>query len=187
VPSPPPSLNTVLVRFSPDVGPQAGTGRLTARVTQAGPFSVQGPPTPTDLINFGRVRNLPTLLGIALGGLALATVAHLLITSVRRRRRDLAILRALGFTRGQVRRTAALQAGTLTGTALAVGIPLGLVCGRVAWQTFAHHLGILPVLDIPLQQFAVVIPVALGLAVAIAALPGETAARAHPAHLLRSE
>jgi len=61
------------------------------------------------------------------------------------------------------------------------------VCGRVAWQIFAHYLGILSVLGIPLQQFAVVIPAALGLAVAIAALPGQTAARAHPAQLLRSE
>jgi hypothetical protein len=42
-------------------------------------------------------------------------------------------------------------------------------------------------IGIPFQQFAVVKPVALGLAVAIAALPGEIAARAHPAHLLRSE
>jgi ABC-type lipoprotein release transport system permease subunit len=41
------------------------------------------------------------------GVLALATIAHLLITSVRRRRRDLAVLRTIGFTRAQVRSTVA--------------------------------------------------------------------------------
>ena len=180
-------LYTLLVRFRPGADPQTAMGTLTSRVTRAGPYAVQEPPTPTDLINFGRVRNLPMLLGIALSGLALATIAHLLITSVRRRRRDFAILRALGFTRGQVCRTAAWQAATLTAAALAIGIPAGAVSGRGAWLIFARHLGIVPVPDIPLPWFAVLIPIALGLAVAIAALPGESAARAKPAQLLRSE
>jgi ABC-type lipoprotein release transport system permease subunit len=160
---------------------------LASRVARAGPFQAQGPPTPTDLVDFGRVRNLPMLLGIALGGLALATIAHLLITSVRRRRRDLAILRTLGFTRGQIRRTAAWQAGTITGAALVIGIPVGLLCGRIAWQVFAGHLGITVVLEIPVWQFAVVIPAALALAVAIAMVPGESAARAQPTRVLRGE
>jgi ABC-type lipoprotein release transport system permease subunit len=180
-------LYTLLVRFRPGADPRTAMGTLTSRVTQAGPFIVQEPLTPTDLVNFGRVRNLPMLLGIALSGLALLTIAHLLITSVRRRRRDFAILRTLGFTRGQVRRTAAWQAATLTAAALAIGIPAGAVCGRGAWLIFARHLGIVPVPDIPLPWFAVLIPIALGLAVAIAALPGESAARVKPAHLLRSE
>ncbi len=109
------------------------------------------------------------------------------MTSVRRRRRDLAILRTLGFTRGQIRRTTAWQAGTLTGAALVIGIPAGLVCGRVAWQIFAYHLGIVPVPEIPVRQFAVLIPAALALAVAIAVIPGESAARARLTRVLRSE
>jgi ABC-type lipoprotein release transport system permease subunit len=62
-----------------------------------------------------------------------------------------------------------------------------VLCGRVAWLIFAHHLGILPVLTIPLGQFAVVTGGALVLAVAIAALPGEAAARARPSQVLRRE
>jgi putative ABC transport system permease protein len=180
-------LDALLVRFGPGTDPQAATGQLASQAARAGPFIVQGPATPTDLVNFGRVRSLPMLLGIALSGLALATIAHLLMTSVRRRRRDFAILRTLGFTRGQIRRTAAWQAATLTAAALAIGVPAGLVCGRVAWQIFARHLGILPVVDIPLMQFAVVIVIALALAVAVAVVPGESAVRAQPTHVLRSE
>lgn len=182
---PPP--DTLLVRFRPGIEPQHATDVLASRVAQAGPFIVQGPAVPTDLVNFGRVQNLPILLGVGLGGLALATIAHLLVTSVRRRRRDFAILRTLGFTRWQVRRTVAWQAATLAGIALVIGLPLGIVGGRAGWQIFSHQLGIQPVFDIPLGQFAAMIPLALGLAVAIAALPGESAARVRPAQILRSE
>ena len=51
----------------------------------------------------------------------------------RRRRRDFAVLRSIGLTRRQVRSTISWQASTLTAVALGLGIPLGIVCGRMAW------------------------------------------------------
>ena len=158
-----------------------------SRLADQGPFIVREAQKPTDLFNFGGVQSLPMLVGTALGALALATIAHLLTTSVRRRRRDFAILQAIGFTRGQIRRVVAWQAATLIAVALVIGIPAGALCGRAVWLIFAHHLGILPVLSIPLGRFAVVAGGAIVLAVAIAALPGESAARARPTQVLRSE
>lgn len=138
-------------------------------------------------MNFGRVQDLPLLLGGSLGLLALLTIVHLLMTSVRRRRRDFAILRTIGFTRGQTHRTVTWQAGTLVGAALVIGMPLGIVCGRLTWQAFSHQLGIQPVVDIPLLTFMALVPAALALAVAIAAWPARSAARARPGEALRSE
>ncbi len=112
---------------------------------------------------------------------------HLLLTSAQRRRRDLAVLRCIGFTRRQVRAAVAWQAVTLVGVALVIGIPAGLVCGRVAWLIFSGQLGILPVLDVPGRWFAVLVAAALALAVAVAAIPGESAARGRPADVLRAE
>jgi len=66
-------------------------------------------------------------------------------------------------------------------------VPAGIVCGRVAWQVFAHQLGILPVVVLPTLALGVLVGVALALAVAVAAGPGEAAARARPAEILRSE
>lgn len=185
VPAPP--FDTLLVRFRPGIGPQAAIDALASRVARAGAFTVTASATPTDLVNFGRVQDLPFLLGAALSVLALLTIAHLLVTSVRRRRRDFAVLRTLGFTRGQVRRAVAWQAGTLASAALVIGIPLGIVCGRLAWRIFASQLGILPVVHIPFLTFVVMVLAALGLAAAAAALPGEAAARERPAEVLRSE
>jgi ABC-type lipoprotein release transport system permease subunit len=184
---PAPPLDTLLVRFRPSADPQARVNALAVREARLGPYVVQGPATPTDLVNFGRVQDLPLLLGVALSLLALLTIVHLLLTSVRRRHRDFAVLRSLGFTRRQVRSAVRWQAGTLTAAALLLGIPVGIGCGRLAWRAFAGQLGILPVADVPLAALAVLVPAALALAVAVAAVPGESAARTRPTEILRSE
>ena len=185
VPFPP--FDTLLVRFRPRAGVQAGVDALAGRVTRDGPFDVSGPATPTDLVNFGRVQDLPFLLGMALGLLALVTIVHLLLTAVRRRRRDFAILRVIGLTRGQVRATVGWQAATLACAALAIGIPAGVLLGRAAWRVFTGQLGILPVVAVPWQALAVMAAIAMAAAVAAAAVPGESAARSAPATILRSE
>ena len=182
---PPPAA--VFVRFRPSVGPQAGRQDLAARLAEAGSFTVDGPATPTDLLNFGQVQDLPQVLGIGLAAIALLTIAHLLITSVRRRRRDFAILRALGFTSWQIRGTLCWQALTLAGIALVIGVPAGMACGRLCWQIFAHQLGITPVVAVPLAVLAVMAAGWLAAAAVIAVLPGEAAARKPPASALRSE
>jgi putative ABC transport system permease protein len=184
---PAPPLDTLLVRFRPSAGTQAGVNALAVREARLGPYVVQGPAAPTDLVNFGRVQDLPLLLGVALSLLALLTIVHLLLTSVRRRHRDFAVLRSLGFTRRQVRSAVRWQAATLTGAALCLGVPAGIFCGRIAWRIFADQLGILPVAVVPLVALAVLVPAALALAAAVAAVPGESAARAQPAEILRSE
>jgi hypothetical protein len=183
-----PPLDTLFVRFRPSaVTGQAQLDSFAAREARLGPFLTVGPATPADVANFGRVQSLPLLLGGVLSLLALLTIAHLLLTSVRRRRRDFAVLRTLGFTRRQVRGAVSWQAGALTGAALGIGIPAGILCGRLAWRLFAGQLGIVPAAVVPLATLGVLVPVALALAVAIAAVPGESAARARAAHILRSE
>jgi hypothetical protein len=182
-----PPFTGLVVRFRPGASQQQEITALAARVDRLGPFGVTGPTTPADLVNFGQLQDLPLLLGLCLGVLALLTIVHLLFTSVRRRRRDLAVLRALGFTPRQVEATVAWQAGTLAGVALIIGVPVGIVCGRLGWRIFVGQLGIPPVLDIPLLSLAIVVAGALVLAVAVAAVPGRSATRAHPAEALRAE
>ena len=177
----------VFVRFRPDVGPQAGRQALAARLAEAGSFRVDGPATPTDLVNFGQVQDLPQVLGIGLAVVALLTITHLLMTSVRRRQRDFAILRALGFTSWQVRGSLCWQALTLAGIALLIGVPAGIACGRLCWQAFAYQLGITPVVAVPAAVLSIMAASWLAAAAVIAALPGETATRNPPARVLHSE
>jgi hypothetical protein len=182
-----PPFTAVMVRFRPGVSQQSGIDALAARIDRLGPFQVMAPSSPAGLVNFGQTQALPVLLGLSLAGLALLTVTHLLLTSARRRRRDLAVLRVIGFTSGQVRATVTWQAVVLTGVALVIGIPAGILCGRLAWRISAGQIGILPVVDVPLLPLVALVSLALVLVVSMAAVPGQLAVRIRPADVLRAE
>jgi ABC-type lipoprotein release transport system permease subunit len=114
-------------------------------------------------------------------------MTHTLVTSVRRRRRDLAVLKTLGFVRGQVGAAIVWQATTFAVVALGLGLPLGVAAGRWAWQLAAASLG---VDSAPVVSLAAMLAVAAGTVLAanlVAAVPGRAASRLRPAVALRSE
>ncbi len=117
----------------------------------------------------------------------LAVVAHGLWTLVRRNRRDLAILRALGCTRGQLGEVVAWQSAPF-GVAVLVGLPLGVVLGRAAFTRFATSLAVVtdattqPLLGVGLVLAAiatVVVAVALSI-VAVSRGPAAAVALREP-------
>jgi ABC-type lipoprotein release transport system permease subunit len=142
---------------------------------------------PVDVLNYARVRQTPLALAALLGLLAAATVGHLLVTSVRRRRRELAVLKTLGFVRRQVLATVSWQATVLVAVALAVGLPLGIAGGRWAWELFAGRIGAGLGATVPLVALLVGVPLALALANLVALGPGLLATRLRPAPVLRRE
>ncbi len=76
---------------------------------------------PGDIKDYASVRDTPLVLAAVLTVLAAGTLAHVLLTGVRRRRRDLALLKTLGLTRSQVQRVVAWEATTFAAVALLVG------------------------------------------------------------------
>ena len=118
---------------------------------------------------------------------AVATVTDALVSSVRRRRRDLAVLKVLGFLRGQVAATIAWQATTLAVIALALGIPLGVAAGRWAWRLTTSQLGVGSVGVVSLPAILAAAAGSVLAANLVAAIPGRVASRLHPATALRSE
>src|SRR5256714_9912144 len=119
--------------------------------------------------------------------MAAVTLAHTLISSIRRRRLDLAILKTLGFVRRQVSATVAWQATTLAVVALVVGVPLGVAAGRWAWGLFADQLGVVSQPAVGAVALALVIPATILVANLLAAAPGWVAAKTQPAIVLRTE
>jgi predicted lysophospholipase L1 biosynthesis ABC-type transport system permease subunit len=151
------------------------------------PGTIFEPRPHAEVRNLQRVDNLPGLLAGLVGLLGLATLAHTLVTSVRRRRRDLAVLKTLGFVRGQVAATVAWQATTFAVVALAVGVPLGLAAGRWAWRLTADALGVASGAVVPGPAILAVVVGTLAAANLVAAGPGRAASRLRPAAALRSE
>jgi hypothetical protein len=101
------------------------------------------PVRPPEIINAGSVRSIPELVGILFAVATLTELGIAVALSVRSRRRELATLRALGFTRRQLHRSVGVQAVATMAAALAISIPFGVVLGRVAWRAFADRLGVL--------------------------------------------
>jgi ABC-type antimicrobial peptide transport system permease subunit len=149
--------------------------------------STLGPQRPADIQSYANVRSTPLALSALLAVLGIGVLAHLLVTSVRARRRDLAVLKTLGLARRQVRAAVVWQATTLVVLALAVGVPLGLVAGRWTWKGFADSLGLDPNAAVPFAAIALLVLGAIVIGNIVAALPSRTAARTRPAAVLRSE
>lgn len=131
----------------------------------------------------GTVRAIAGVVGVA----ALAGSATVVTASVRARRRELAILRALGCTAADLRRSVRWQAASLAVVALVMGIPLGVAGGRVLWQTFADTLGVDPAPTVPLALLGAAALVVLLLTVATALPAARQASRMSVAPALRPE
>jgi len=171
-------------RFAEGVSSIAGRANLKSKL---GDLSISLSTDFGDAANLQRVINLPFVLAGLLALLSAATLVHILLTAVRRRARDLAILRTLGFVGSQVRAAVAWQATTLALIALIVGIPLGIVAGRWSWTTFANQLGYVPESAVRVAPIIITIPAVLLLGNLIAAFPARAAARTKPATVLRTE
>lgn len=173
--------NVALVRFAPGGEDSAAMAQLRS----AG--ELLPPVLPDALYDVERVRTLPKMLAGLLGLLGLATLVHSLVSLVRTHRRDLAMLKTLGFTRSQVAATTAWQGTAFVAVALVVGVPLGIGGGRWVWQLVADQLGVVSAARVPLPGMLVVVPAALLVANLAAAIPGWLAARIRPAEALRTE
>ena len=142
---------------------------------------------PQDVLLLRNVRTLPQALAIFLALLGTAALGHALVTTVRRRRHDLAVLRAMGL---RPRQSAALifwQAMTVALIALAVGIPIGIIIGRLSWRWVANSTPLLYVAPLAALGIFISIPAALILANLLAAYPARRAAGVRPAEVLRTE
>ncbi len=172
----------VLARATSGPKGQAAVARYVAQ------GSANRPVIPTSLVNFGEAVNFPLILGFVLAVFGVATLLHLLVVSVVRRRREMGLLRVLGFVNLQVGATVLWQATMVALIGIVVGVPLGIVVGRVVWNVFATNLGAVPVAAVPGLTIAALAMAVLVVANALAVIPAVTSARRQPvAQLLRTE
>jgi hypothetical protein len=170
------------VTVVPGADREAALGRL--RLLLDGPSSAV---VPTDVADFGGVSEMPSIIAALFAAAAAGALAHALLTSIRRRRAELAVLKTLGFTRRQVVGTVTCHAATVALVGLAIGLPLGVAVGRFTWNVVAARLGVVPAAVMPAALILLVIPATLAVAIVIAVLPARIAARTRPALVLRTE
>jgi hypothetical protein len=188
----PPGPNAILVRFKDGVSMAQGKKSIQRAVRLAGGGSgsanlINSVERPAEIVDYRALGNTPIELGTVLAGGALVALGMTLMSSVRRRRRDIALLKALGFSRQQVIATVAIQSSIAVGLGALIGIPLGIIVGRTLWNRFASTIHAVPKVIVPTWTLLIIAAAALVLANVIAALPARIAARTPPALLLRAE
>jgi hypothetical protein len=198
--------NAILIQLRPGTSPVAGLrsmqaihAQLTATLNSprtlaassggsiADTIDLLPAQRPAEIVNYKSMGAMPAVLA---GGLAAGAVAGLgltLVASVRRRRRDFALLKALGFTRRQLAGAVAWQSTTIAVIGLLIGVPAGIAFGRLLWLAFAHELSAVPDPVVPAGSIALAALAALILANLVAALPGRAAGRTPAAIVLRAE
>jgi hypothetical protein len=142
---------------------------------------------PAEIDNYRSIGATPVVLALGLALGAIVALGLTLTASVRRKRRDLALLRTLGFTRRQLRATIAWQASVSGVVGVLFGVPLGIVLGRWLWTLFARNIYAVPEPTVPVISVIIVSLCALVLANMVAALPGRSAARTSTAQVLRED
>jgi hypothetical protein len=174
--------NDVMIDWAPGVDAAAANEALV-RETET---EVSAPRLPSDVNNLDEVERLPWALAAFLAVIGALAAVHALVSTVRLRRRELAVLRALGFQRWQLGATLAWQATSIAVIGLVVGIPLGLVAGRLVWGAVARGIGVADHPVTPALAIGVVVVAALAVANLAAVLPGRSAARVRAAAVLRA-
>ena len=198
--------NAILVRLRPGVSQTAGLRSLQQiaatynsivhspqTVAQVGPTALElvanvlPVQRPAEIVNYKSMGTMPVILAAGVAAGAVAALGLALVASVRRRRRDLALLKTLGFTRRQLAATIAWQSTVIAAGGVIVGVPVGIAAGRWLWILFAQSLSAVPDPVIPAGSVALAAVSALVLANLVAALPGRAAARTPAALMLRAE
>jgi hypothetical protein len=193
--SPIPGPNAVVIRIRAGVDPTAAyrsLEKITARIN-----AIPGDPgaaggvvsvlRPAEIVNYRSMGTTPALLSIALALGAVAALGLTLVASVRRRRRDLALLKTFGFTQGQTAAAIAWQSSVAVAIGMIIGVPVGVIIGRWLWVLFAHEINAVPAPIVPSALIAVMVVGALVVANIVAAVPGRIAARTPTSLLLRAE
>ncbi len=149
--------------------------------------AVQSVDFPAEIENYRAIGVIPDLLALSLALGAVVALGLTLVASVHRRRRDLALLRTLGFTGRQLLSAVAWQASVAGVIGAIFGIPLGILAGRWLWTLFADDIYAVPHPSVPVIGLLVVAVSAIVLANVVATMPGRSAARTSAAQVLRGE
>lgn len=142
---------------------------------------------PVEIVNFHSIGTTPTIFAASLAAGALGALGIIIGASVRRRRRDLALLKSLGFTRRQLASAIAWQSSVAAVIGAVVGIPIGVIIGRELWILFARSINAVPDPTVPILPLVLIGVGALVFAIIVSVIPGRIAARTPTALVLRAE
>jgi hypothetical protein len=183
--SPPPDTRAVVTLSGRRTLPAVAADLARRYPGQVSKYSY--PSRPGSVENLDGLHRFPTILAVFTALLGVAALQNVLVTTSRRRRREFATLRTLGFTPGQTSRCITWQSLSLAVTALVFGVPIGTILGNEIWAAATRGIGVATDADHPVATVALLGGLAIVVAVAISIPIGWRASRRPPAVSLHSE
>ena len=172
----------VLVRLRDDADLDAFAADLQAAGLYSEPTS-----RPSSVTSLGDIADAPMIVAVIAALLGSAAIAYGLSLTVRRRREDLAILRALGLRSSQTGWVMTWQATIVAVISIVLGVPLGIVVGRAIWSSVAGRANLVVRPEMPPVPLIGVSIGALVVALAMSVWPNLRVRRLQPARVLRGE
>ncbi|MGI8758583.1 MAG: ABC transporter permease [Acidimicrobiales bacterium] len=176
--------NRLLVALGPGPDPDAVAGELNAAYLANGAdaesFRALVTTNLSAQTSFFRLMQGYLALGLVVG---IAGLGVVMVRAVRERRRQIGVLRALGYDSGAVRRAFMIESAFVAGEGILIGTVLALATASqlVANDTFGDDL----TLALPWAQLAVLVGATFVASVLATAAPAHQAARIKPAVALR--
>lgn len=180
----------LMLRLRGDADAEREVPRIAERLPRGadtGPYDGGTEQRPADITNASAMGRAPATLAAMLAVTAVVALALTVGVSARRRRRDLAVMKALGFTRRQLAATVAWQATVSMGAAVVIGSGLGVVLGRSLWRLFAQQLDVVPTPSVPVLLIAAIGSALIIAANGVAAPVAWVAGRVPASTVLRAE
>jgi predicted lysophospholipase L1 biosynthesis ABC-type transport system permease subunit len=172
----------VAIDFAEGVDPDAFMAEIAAQTPKWDPYEVPppvftDPVRPATVVDVAAMRQVPILLASAFAVTMAASVVAGIASGTRARRRELAVVRALGGTPRQIRASIRWHAFSVVATGLVAGLPIGVVVGRLTFGGFARDLGVAPRPYVPLVLPLVIVVVVLALGLVASMVPARRAVR----------
>ena len=142
---------------------------------------------PANVDRLDQIGDVPWYLATFLCVLGAAGVLHAALTAVRRRRRDIAITRALGLSARLASDSLVWQAELTALVGVATGVCFGAIAGPVVWRMIASDVGVIDEPIVPVFGVALTVVIGMATAALISMGPRWRAARLPLTIALRSE
>jgi len=181
-----PVVRTVL-RLEPGTSRAAVVAKLERTLPTGSVDGRTRPLVPVEVRNLTRTSAMQRALAALLALSAAAALAHLLTTAIRRRRKEIATLRTLGFTPRQAGFALVWAALCATAFGVVIGAPVGVALGFVVWRQLATSIGIATDAAVSWAMLGALLVASLVGALLISWIPARRAARLRPADALRGE
>jgi ABC-type antimicrobial peptide transport system permease subunit len=169
------------------LSPAPGTSADELAAELAADYELTTVELPADVQHLDDLDRIPDALGLFLGLLAVVALAHSILVAARRRRRDVAMLRVLGFTPGQTAVSFGTSAAAIGVAGAVLGLPLGIALGATVWRWVAENAGVAGDALVPSLALGTVVVGSILVALVVVALPALRAGRDRPATALRAE